>query len=217
MSPTVADTLGSHRLVPVIVLDDVAAAAPLGEALASGGLPVAEITLRTPSALESIARMAEQRALTVGAGTVLTPRQVEEAAHAGASFIVSPGFDIEVAEKAAELDLLHIPGVATATEVLAALRSGATLLKFFPAGHLGGPRALQALGAPFPDVRFLPTGGIAVDDLDDYLSLRSVAAVGGSFMVPAEALARGDFELIARRVGEAVARVRALPRTADST
>lgn len=207
MDRQVQDGLERHRLVPVIVLDDVEAARPLGDALVAGGLPIAEITLRTPSAMAVLARMAESPDLIVGAGTVLDVAQVEAAADAGARFIVSPGFDAEVVRRSQELDLLCIPGVATATEVQAARRAGLELLKFFPAGSLGGPGALRALAGPFRQIRFVPTGGITADDLDAYLAVSAVTAVGGSFMVPSQALAEGDFDEVVRRVREAVARV----------
>ncbi len=210
MDRDVQDGLELHRLVPVIVLDDPEAARPLGEALVSGGLPIAEITLRTPSALAVLARMAEDPDLIVGAGTVLDEAQVEGASKAGARFIVSPGFDADVVRRSQELGMLCIPGVATATEVQAALRAGADLLKFFPAGPLGGPKALRALAGPFSQTRFVPTGGISADDLDDYLTIPAVTAVGGSFMVPSRALADGDFDEVTRRVREAVGRVRAI-------
>lgn len=211
MDHQVQEGLELHRLVPVIVIDDPEVARPLGEALVAGGLPIAEITLRTPSALAVLARMAEDPGLIVGAGTVLDETQVEGASEAGARFIVSPGFDADVVRRSRELGMLCIPGVATATEVQAALRAGVGLLKFFPAGPLGGPKALRALAAPFPETRFVPTGGITADDLDGYLQLSAVTAVGGSFMVPSQALADGDFDEVTQRVREAVARVRAIP------
>lgn len=217
MDRQVQDGLERHRLVPVIVLDDAEAARPLGEALVSGGLPIAEITLRTPSALAVLARMAEDPDLIVGAGTVLDVAQAEGAFEAGARFIVSPGFDDDVVRRSQELGMLCIPGVATATEVQAALRSGVDLLKFFPAGPLGGPKALRALAAPFPQTRFVPTGGITADDLDDYLKLPAVTAVGGSFMVPSRALADGDFDEVTRRVRDAVARVQAISGDAGAS
>lgn len=208
--------LASSRLVPVIVLQDADVAPLLGSTLVDNGLPIAEVTLRTAAALDAIARMAEVPGLLVGAGTVLDVDQVEQAAQAGASFIVSPGFDADVVRRSLELGLLPIPGVATATEVQAALRSGAQLLKFFPAGPLGGPTALRSLAAPFPQVRFVPTGGIGVDDLSAYLALPCVVAVGGSFMVPSAALRAKDHEEIGQRVRDAVARVAESART-DTT
>lgn len=201
------ELLASHRLVPVIVLEDAATARRLGSTLVENGLPIAEVTLRTPAALHAIERMAAVPGLLVGAGTVLDVDQVERAAQAGASFIVSPGFDPDVVWRSLELGLLPIPGVATATEVQTALRSGALLLKFFPAGPLGGPTALRSLAAPFPQVRFVPTGGIGEDDVPAYLALPCVLAVGGSFMVPSAALRAGDQAEIGTRVRDAVTRV----------
>jgi len=208
--------LASHRLVPVIVLEDAATARRLGSTLVENGLPIAEVTLRTPAALDAIERMAAVPGLLVGAGTVLDVDQVERAAQAGANFIVSPGFDPDVVRRSLELGLLPIPGVATATEVQAALRSGARLLKFFPAGPLGGPTALRSLAAPFPQVRFVPTGGIGEDDVPAYLALPCVVAVGGSFMVPSAALRAGDQTEIGQRVRDAVTRVAGTART-DTT
>lgn len=205
--------LAVHRLLPVIVMNDADGAQPLGHTLVDTGLPIAEVTLRTPAALDAIERMADVPGLLVGAGTVLDVEQVEQSARAGAHFIVSPGFDADVVRRSLELALLPIPGVATATEVQAALRSGAPLLKFFPAGPLGGPAALRALAAPFPNVRFVPTGGIGMDDVAGYLDLPSVVAVGGSFMVPSAELQAGDQQRIGQRVRDAVARVAATART----
>ena len=201
--------LASLRLLPVIVLDDADAATWLGSTLVDNGLPVAEVTLRTPAALNAIERMAGVPGLLVGAGTVLSAEQVGQAARAGAAFIVSPGFDVEVVRRSLDLGLLPIPGVATATEVQAALRVGVSLLKFFPAGPLGGTQMLHALAAPFPQVRFLPTGGIGPDDLSAYLRLPCVTAVGGSFMVPAAAVGAGDRQEIGQRIRAAVAEVAA--------
>ncbi len=211
------DLVKASRLVPVIVIDDVDVASRLGATLVENGLPIAEVTLRTPAAVGAIEQMAEIPGLLVGAGTVLTVEQVDRAARAGARFIVSPGFDADVVRRSLELDLLPIPGVATATEVQAALRVGAALLKFFPAGPLGGPVALRALAAPFRNVRFVPTGGIGPEDLTAYLELDCVAAVGGSFMVPPVALRVGNHREIGRQVRDAVTRVTEATRTATAT
>ncbi len=197
--------LVSCRLLPVIVLNDADTAGWLGSTLVDNGLPIAEVTLRTPAALQAIERLAEVPGLLLAAGTVVSVEQVDQAAQAGASVIVSPGFDAEVVQRSLERGLLPIPGVATATEVQAALRAGVQLLKFFPAGSLGGPRTLQALAAPFPQVRFVPTGGIGADDLVAYLRLSCVTAVGGSFMVPSALLRAGDRQAIGERIRAAVA------------
>lgn len=208
VSDQMLGSLTASRLVPVIVLEDPDISVALGRVLVDNGLPVAEVTLRTPSALAAIEQMATVDGLLVGAGTVLEVDQVERAAQAGARFVVSPGFDAEVVRRSLDLGLLPVPGVATATEVQAALRGGCELLKFFPAGPLGGPAALRALAGPFRQARFVPTGGIGADDLPDYLGLACVAAVGGSFMVPSAALRSGDLDEVGRRVRDAVERVR---------
>lgn len=211
MDPDRALTLlTSHRLLPVIVVDDAQAASWLGSTLVDNGLPIAEVTLRTPAALDAIERLAEQPGLLVAAGTVVRREQVDQAAQAGARVVVSPGFDAEVVRRCLNRGVLPIPGVATATEVQAAGHAGAQLLKFFPAGPLGGPGMLQALAAPFPQARFVPTGGIGPDDLPAYLRLPCVAAVGGSFMVPTAALRAGDQLEIGQRIRTAVAAVTAV-------
>ncbi len=189
-------TLGLHRLVPVVVLDDAVHAGPLAQALVDGGLPVAEVTLRTDAARESIAIMAVRGDTLVGAGTVLTPGQVDLAVDAGARFVVSPGLSRAVVDRCRERGVAVLPGVVTATEIQAALEMGLTTLKFFPARASGGAEAVKALSAPFRDVRFVPTGGIDASDCAGYLRLPSVLAVGGSWMVPRKAIADGDFDRI---------------------
>ena len=204
----VLSALSTTRLVPVVVLDDAASADKLAGALVSGGLPVAEITFRTAAAADSIRVMAARGDILVGAGTVLTVAQVDEAVAAGASFVVSPGLSRAVVERCAERGVLALPGVVTATEVQAALELGLTTEKFFPAGTSGGAPAIKALSAPFPGVRFVPTGGVGPKNLAEYLALSVVAAVGGSWMVPRSRLAAGDFAGIAALTAEAVALVR---------
>lgn len=192
------------RIIPVVVIDRADRAESLGQALLDGGIPVAELTFRTPAAAESIRRMSVHPDLFVGAGTVITPEQVEQAHAAGARFIVSPGLSAAVVHRAQELGLPVYPGAVTPTEVIAALDLGLTTVKFFPAGLFGGPAAITALGAPFPQVRFIPTGGVSAANLCAYLSLPNVAAVGGSWMVPADAIARGDTATITRLCAEAL-------------
>lgn len=194
-----------RRLVPVVVLDDAARADPLAEALAAGGLPVAEVTFRTSAAPDSIRAMARREGMIVGAGTVLNRDQVDVAADAGASFVVSPGLSTAVVERARERGLLVMPGTVTPSEIMAALDLGITTCKFFPASNYGGASTLKALGAPFRDVRFVPTGGVSLENLTEYLSLSNVAAVGGSWMVKASLVAAGDFDTISRLASEAVA------------
>ena len=200
--------LGGARLVPVVVLDDAADAGPLADALVAGGLPVAEVTFRTPAAGDAIRAMADRGDVLLGAGTVLTPAQVDQAVAAGASYVVSPGLSRAVVERCAEHGVLALPGAVTATEVQAALELGLTTVKFFPAGTSGGAPAIAALAAPFAGVRFIPTGGVGPADLADYLGIEAVVAVGGSWMVPRDRIAAGDFETVRRLTREAVARVR---------
>lgn len=204
----ILDRLTAARLVPVIVLDDAAHARPLAGALVEGGLPVAEVTFRTAAAAAAIEQMAADGRVLVGAGTVLTPAQVDQAVDAGARYVVSPGLSREVVERCAERGVPALPGAVTATEVQAALAAGISTVKFFPAETSGGAAAIKALSAPFGDVRFVPTGGIGPKNLADYLSLSSVAAVGGSWMVPRDAIAAGRFEDVAAMVAEAVALTR---------
>jgi 2-dehydro-3-deoxyphosphogluconate aldolase/(4S)-4-hydroxy-2-oxoglutarate aldolase len=203
-------SLCAWHLVPVVVLDEASAADPLAEALVAGGLPVAEITFRTSAALEAIRRMAARKDVAVGAGTVLTPGQVDEAVDAGASFIVSPGLSEEVILRAERRRVPVIPGAVTASEVQRAYALGLRTVKFFPAATAGGAAAIAALSKPFGDMRFLPTGGIGPDNLADYLTLSSVAAVGGSWMVPRHTIAAGDFQTIRRLVDTAAAQAAAI-------
>jgi len=209
----VLDHLATHRLLPVVVLDDPDSASPLAAALVAGGLPLAEVTFRTPRAVESLRLMAVNTELCVGAGTVLTVDQVDAAVGAGARFVVSPGLNESVVRRCAELDVLAIPGVATATEITAALAAGVRVAKLFPAAQLGGPPAVHALAGPFPQMRFVPTGGISAETAQAYLSHPAVLAVGGSWMVPADAVARGNFARVAELTRRAVAAVQGRGRT----
>ncbi|MGC3955244.1 MAG: bifunctional 4-hydroxy-2-oxoglutarate aldolase/2-dehydro-3-deoxy-phosphogluconate aldolase [Propionicimonas sp.] len=207
----VMDVLSTHRIVPVVVLHRVVDAGPLGEALVAGGLPVAEVTFRTSAAVDSLAELATRGDILVGAGTVLTPAQVDLAVDAGARFIVSPGLSRSVVERARERGIDVLPGAVTATEIQTALELGIKTVKFFPAETSGGAAAIKALAAPFTGVTFVPTGGVGPANLKDYLSLSSVAAVGGSWMVPAAAIDAGDFETVQRLTARAVAALKDLP------
>ena len=191
------------RIIPVVVLEELATAVPVASALAAGGLPVAEVTFRTRVAAAAISRIAAETEVLVGAGTVVRSEQVDEAVAAGARFVVTPGLSPRVIERCRELDVLVIPGVATATEVIAALDQGLDLLKLFPAEAAGGVALLRAFRGPFPDVRFVPTGGISAANVASYLALPSVAAVGGSWMVAPELVAERDFAAITRLSREA--------------
>lgn len=192
-----------RRIIPVVVLEELETAVPVGEALAAGGLPVAEVTFRTAIAAAAIRLIATETDVVVGAGTVVRSEQVDEAVEAGALFIVTPGLSASVIGRCRELEVPVIPGVATATEVIAALDLGLDLLKLFPAEAAGGVALLRALRGPFPDVRFVPTGGISAANAASYLALPSVAAVGGSWMVAPELVGARDFVAITRLAREA--------------
>lgn len=196
-------------VVPVIAIDRADDAVPLARALLAGGIGCAEITFRTAAAAEAIRRMTgEVREMLAGAGTVLTVQQAEQAALAGAQYIVSPGFDAAVVEWCQEHHVPVLPGVATPTEINMALARGVKILKFFPAEEFGGVRMLKALYGPYPEVRFIPTGGIRAHNLAEYLALPNVAACGGSWMATSRMIAGGQFEEIARLSTEARAIVR---------
>ena len=195
------------RVVPVVVLNDAKDAAPLGAALQAGGLPLAEVTLRTAAALESLRIMSSNPDIVAGAGTVITADQVDSAVAAGARFIVSPGFSEAVVERAREHGVPVIPGIATATELIRAVALGIDLVKFFPAIPLGGIPAIQALSSAFPGVRFVPTGGVSEQNASQFLAVDSVVAVGGSWMVPSRSISAGDFagiQKLARKATELV-------------
>ena len=196
-------------VVPVIGIDRADDAVPLARALLAGGIGCAEITFRTAAAAEAIRRLTgEVREMLAGAGTVLTVQQAEQAALAGAQYIVSPGFDAAVVDWCQEHHVPVLPGVATPTEISMALARGVKILKFFPAEEFGGVRMLKALYGPYPEVRFIPTGGIRAHNLAEYLALPNVAACGGSWMATSRMIAEGQFEEIARLSTEARAIVR---------
>ncbi|WP_457949740.1 bifunctional 4-hydroxy-2-oxoglutarate aldolase/2-dehydro-3-deoxy-phosphogluconate aldolase [Pseudarthrobacter sp. alpha12b] len=186
------------RLVPVVVIDDASDAAEVAKALLAGGIICAEFTLRTPTAVDAIAAAAKVPGFTVGAGTVLTAEQVDKCVDAGAQFIVSPGIDDEVIARAAERAVPAIPGVATATEIQRAMNLGLSRLKLFPAGPLGGPDILSAYAGPFPNVSFLPSGGISAGNAGTYLGAPNVFAISGSWMVRPDLIRARDFGEIER-------------------
>jgi 2-dehydro-3-deoxyphosphogluconate aldolase/(4S)-4-hydroxy-2-oxoglutarate aldolase len=184
-------------VIPVIVLNDVSHAVPMARALVAGGVRMLEVTLRTPQALacmEAIARAVPEA--VVGAGTVRSPADVRAAADAGACFAVSPGYTLAVGQACRDLGLALLPGVATGSEIMMAQEDGLTELKFFPAMQAGGPAMLKAWSGPFFDVRFCPTGGVTLANAPDLLALPNVVCVGGSWLVPPDALARGDWARI---------------------
>jgi 2-dehydro-3-deoxyphosphogluconate aldolase / (4S)-4-hydroxy-2-oxoglutarate aldolase len=190
-------------VVPVLVIEDAASAADLARALVKGGLPALEVTLRTPAALEAIRAMADIEGGVVGAGTLLTPADVKAAKAAGAKFGVSPGATPRLLDACAEADLPLLPGAATATEVMTLLELGYTVQKFFPAEASGGAPALKSIGAPIPQVRFCPTGGISLKNARDYLTLPNVLCVGGSWVAPSGMVAAGDWAGITALAAEA--------------
>ncbi|MGV8987357.1 MAG: bifunctional 4-hydroxy-2-oxoglutarate aldolase/2-dehydro-3-deoxy-phosphogluconate aldolase [Cypionkella sp.] len=192
-------------VVPVIVVEDLAHARKLAEALVAGGLPALEVTLRTPVALDAIRAMAEVEGGIVGAGTLLTPADVKAAKAAGAKFGVSPGATDRILDACAEYDLPLLPGAATASEIMALLEMGYTVQKFFPAEQAGGAAYLKSISSPIPQVRFCPTGGIGLKNASDYLSLPNILCVGGSWVAPKEALAKGDWATITKLAAEAKA------------
>ena len=193
-------------LVAVLVIEHVAHAVPMAEALLSGGIDQLEVTLRTPSGLEAIAAIKEEVPLArVGAGTVCTPQQVHDAIAAGADFIVSPGATDALLETAAQQSVPFVPGAVTGSEVMRAMAFGFTTLKFFPAESSGGVAVLKAFSGPFPEVRFMPTGGITLDKLHQYLSLDNVLAVGGSWLTPHSLISDQNWEGIAQLAREAAA------------
>lgn len=192
------------RIVPVVAISDASKAAELASALLAGGLPIAEITLRTPASLEALKIAANNKDLFVGVGSLRTGEDLKKAIDAGARFAVSAGFSPSVAAEASKQGIPYFPGVSTPTEMLQAINEGITTLKFFPAETLGGVNALKAMSAPFPGISFMPTGGITAANAREYLQLSSVVAVGGSWMVAQKLVDAGDFEAIISLTKEAV-------------
>ena len=205
MSDSPFDIISSRKLVPVIALADAAHANPLAEALVAGGLPIAEVTFRTAAAEAVIRAMAARGDLLVGAGTVLSIEQVDQARDAGARFVVTPGFDPKVVRRCLDLNLPVCPGICTPTDISMAIDHGLSLVKFFPAEAMGGVKTLKAISAPFSMMRFVPTGGIGPTNLSDYLALPQVAACGGSWMVKPTLYADGDFQAVEQATRKAVA------------
>jgi 2-dehydro-3-deoxyphosphogluconate aldolase / (4S)-4-hydroxy-2-oxoglutarate aldolase len=201
----VLTALGTHRLVPVVVLDSVDNAGPLGDALVGGGLPVAEVTFRTDAAEESIKVMSKHDGMLVGAGTVLTIEQAKRAIGAGATFIVSPGTNPAVVEYCLGQGVPIAPGIATPTDIELGMSLGLNVLKFFPAEAFGGVKTLKAMSAPYGGVKFIPTGGVSAKNLLDYLAVPSVLACGGSWMVDRKLVNAGEFGKVKKLVKEAVA------------
>ena len=183
-------------VIPVLVVDDVAHAAPLAAALVAGGLPALEVTLRTPVALEVIAEMARVDGGSVGAGTLLTVKDVENAKKAGATFGVSPGATDRLLDACEANDLPLLPGASSASEAMRLLERGYTVQKFFPAEAAGGVPFLKSLSSPLPQIRFCPTGGVSLSNANDYLSLPNTLCVGGSWVAPGDLVRSGDWAAI---------------------
>jgi 2-dehydro-3-deoxyphosphogluconate aldolase/(4S)-4-hydroxy-2-oxoglutarate aldolase len=201
--------LKQHRLVPVIAIDSADDALPLSEALAAGGLPVAEITFRTDAAEESIKKIAKSGNVLVGAGTVLNIDTAKRAIDAGASFLVTPGFSHKIVEFCLSRHMPIIPGTGSATDLQAAAEFGLSVVKFFPAEAIGGLKLLKALAAPFGVIKFMPTGGISADNVCAYLAFPAVLACGGSWMVARETIAAKQFDTIRSLTAQAVSLVKA--------
>ncbi len=192
-------------IIPVLVVDDAAQAQPLAAALVAGGLPALEVTLRTPAALEVIAEMARVQGGVVGAGTLLTTQDVENAKAAGAVFGVSPGATQYLIDACSANELPLLPGAATASEVMFLFEQGFDLLKFFPAETNGGAPALKAIGGPIPQVKFCPTGGVTLANAPGYLALPNVVCAGGSWVAPKSAVDAGDWDQITQLARDAAA------------
>ena len=207
------EKLHELAIVPVVVLDKVADAVPMARALVAGGMPSAEVTFRTECAAACIKAMHDEvPEICVGAGTVLSVEQVDEAVAAGAAFIVSPGFDAEVVEHCIELGVPVLPGTVTPSEVTAARKLGLNVTKFFPAAQYGGLNTIGALCAPFVGHRFMPTGGVSTANVEEYLSSKSIIACGGTWMVKPALFADGDFSKVTeacKGAMDVVAKVRA--------
>lgn len=212
MSFTLAKTerlaaiLSQTPVIPVLTFADVGQALGTAKALRDGGLTVLEVTMRTPKALEALKAIVDEvEGVTVGAGTVLEAQHVQQAIEAGAAFLVSPGSSSRLLSAAGEAPVPFLPGVSTASEAMQLAERGATFAKFFPAGPAGGPAFLKALVAPLPELHFVPTGGIDQSNAEDYLKLRNVAAIGGSWVAPQDAVEAGDWAAIRMVAAEAAA------------
>lgn len=200
----IIQTFESAGVVPAVVLDHVEDAAPLAEALLAGGLPIAEITFRTPAAADAISKIHQEYSdVLVGAGTVLSCEQVDQAIAAGAAFIVSPGLNPKVVSHCQDLHVPIVPGINTPSEIEEAMSLGLHYVKFFPAEASGGVRYIKAISAPYREMHFLPTGGVNAKNAEEYLSCPSVFAIGGSWMVKGDLIQDQKFDEISRLTREA--------------
>ena len=200
------ERIAQLKVVPVVKIDNIEDTRPLMQALVNGGLPVAEITFRTACAADAIKLAAtEFPEMLVGAGTVINAEQAEKAVEAGAKFIVGPGWADDVAAFCRDREVLYLPGCVTPSEIIKALANGVSLVKFFPASVYGGLKAIKALAAPFTGVKFVPTGGVSAENLNEFLAFDKIVACGGSWMVADKLVKEGKFDEIERLTAEAVA------------
>lgn len=191
-------------IIPVLVLEDSSKALDIGQAFLEAGLPIIEVTLRTKSAWESIDKLQQIKGLVVGVGSVTSSSQLQQAINQKVNFMVSPGFDESLVIEAAQHDVPYLPGVASPSDLMKAQRLGLDTVKFFPAETLGGVKAFRAISAPFPNISFIPTGGISDKNVKDYLVERNIPAVGGSWMISKEALEKNDYELMRTEIARAL-------------
>lgn len=213
---TTLDRIKKCGIIPVVVLNDANNAVPLAKALNAGGIDVIEVTFRTSAAKASIAKISEELPSTlVGAGTVLTVNQLNDAVEAGAKFIVSPGMDQEIVERALELGVLPLPGAVTPSEIMQGLKLGVSIFKFFPASSFGGIKSIKALTAPFTNAEFVPTGGVTEENLGEYLACEKVIAVGGSWMVKSDLIDQGRFDEISALTAKAIKKFSSLRKSME--
>lgn len=204
----IVDKISNVGIVPVIKIEDVEKAVPLAKALYDGGIPVAEVTFRTAQAEEAIAKISKEIPdMLVGAGTVLTTEQVDKAINAGAKFIVSPGLNPKVVKYCVDKGIKIMPGCVTPSEIEQAIELGLDLVKFFPAEAAGGIKMIKAMSAPYGNIRFMPTGGINEENMNDYLSFSKVVACGGSWMVKEEYIKNGEFDKITELSKRAIEKI----------
>ncbi len=206
----------NHGVIPVLVIDQPSNAKALGETLLAAGLPVIELTLRTESSWDSYKELRKVEGLSLGVGSINSVENMKKTVDLGADFAVSPGLLPEVAEVAINANLPYYPGVATPSEIARGLSLGLKVLKFFPAEALGGMKTLNSMSAPFKDLRFIPTGGIDLRLLPEYLQSKKIAAVGGSWMVPQTLVDQGEFDKIGHLTTEALAAVRRIKDVTDA-
>ena len=201
-----AEIFAAGPVVPVLVINDVEKAVPLAKALMAGGIKVLEVTLRTPVALDVIKRIAQEVPdALIGAGTVTNAQQLKDVVEAGAKFAISPGMTSDLLKAGHEFDIPLIPGISSTSDLMTAKDAGYSFLKFFPAEASGGVKAIKSISGPFPDVTFCPTGGISLANYKDYLALKNVVCVGGSWVAPDDAIDSGDWDRITTLAKEAVA------------